>query len=145
MTLQISEPKTEKEFERYYDLRWRILRQPWNQPKGSEKDELDVQSIHITVYEDGTLVGIGRAHYNSPEEAQIRYMAVENGQQGRGIGGLVLGELENKMFEKGVNVIVLNARESAIPFYQKHGYITMGDAPTMFGVIHHKKMRKELR
>ena len=38
-------PSTEKEFERYRDLRWGILRAPWNQPKGSEVDELESKAF----------------------------------------------------------------------------------------------------
>jgi hypothetical protein len=47
-----------------------------------------------------------------------------------------------KVAERGAKVVVLNARESAIPFYQKHGYQIIGDAPTMFGSIKHSKMQK---
>ncbi len=37
MEIEIRSPKTELEWVNYYDLRYRILRQPWNQPIGSEK------------------------------------------------------------------------------------------------------------
>jgi hypothetical protein len=88
MSLQIYEPKTQADFERYYDLRWRILRAPWNQPRGSEKDDLEDRSIHVMVCEGEAPIGIGRAHFNLPDEAQVRYMAVEDGQQGKGVGAL---------------------------------------------------------
>jgi len=142
--MKIVEPKTEKEFEKYYDLRWRILRSPWNQEKGSEKDNLEDQSIHIMCLDQSNVVGVGRVHFNSEDEAQIRYMAVENNQQGRGIGGKILLELEGKVKEKGVKYIVLNSRESAVDFYKKYGYVVIGDAPTLFGVIRHFRMRKDL-
>ena len=78
----IKEPKTKEEFEQYYDLRWKILRQPWNQPRGSEKDEKENESIHIMLIHNDKVIGCGRGHFNSPTEAQIRYMAVEEGFQG---------------------------------------------------------------
>ncbi|MDP8204542.1 MAG: hypothetical protein P9L95_08440, partial [Candidatus Tenebribacter mawsonii] len=72
----IREPKTEQDFELYYDLRWQILRKPWNQLKGSEQDETDKDSIHIIAIKGDKVIGCGRGHFNSKEQGQIRYMAV---------------------------------------------------------------------
>lgn len=143
--MKVYEPESKSDFERYYDLRWRILRKPWNQPRGSEKDELEDKSIHVMVCkEDRIPVGVGRAHFNSPSEAQIRYMAVEEGFQGKGIGTMVLEELEKIIAKKGAECAVLNARESAVAFYEKHGYRIVSKAHTLFGLIPHFKMKKEL-
>jgi ribosomal protein S18 acetylase RimI-like enzyme len=142
--MKVRAPRTEREYEKYYDLRWRILRKPWNQPRGSEKDELEGQSIHLMACEKGKVVGMGRVHFNSPKEAQIRYMAVEEGLQGKGVGTMILRELEKRAEEKGAGHIILNARESAVGFYKKHGYRIVGKARTLFGVIPHYKMRKKL-
>ncbi len=76
MEIEIRAPKTKKEQEEYYNLRWEILRKPWNQPKGSEKDEYENDAIHIAAFVNGKIIGVGRIHFNSKEEAQIRYMAV---------------------------------------------------------------------
>jgi ribosomal protein S18 acetylase RimI-like enzyme len=143
--MKAREPKTKKEYERYYDLRWRILREPWNQPRGSEKDELEGQSIHLMACEKGKPVGVGRVHFNSSKEAQIRYMAVEEGLQGKGVGTIILRELEKSAKRKAADHIILNARESAVGFYKKHGYRIVGKAHTLFRVIPHYKMRKKLQ
>ena len=141
----ITEPATEKDFELYYDLRWRILRKPWDQPKGSEKDDLEDEAIHVMVCnEDRIPVGIGRAHFNSEDEAQIRYMAVEEEWQGKGIGKTILTRLEEKIKVQGAKYIVLNARDIAINFYEKHGYEIVKEAHTLFDVIPHYKMRKNI-
>jgi N-acetylglutamate synthase-like GNAT family acetyltransferase len=137
-------PLTDEEFDKYYDLRWRILRAPWNQPKGSEKDELEGNSIHIIAIIEGEIVGCGRIHFNSIDEAQIRYMAVENELQGRGIGKLILNELEQKALEKGAKKIILNARENAVKFYDKNGYKIVKESHTLFGEIKHFLMRKDI-
>jgi N-acetylglutamate synthase-like GNAT family acetyltransferase len=137
-------PLTDEEFDKYYDLRWRILRAPWNQPKGSEKDELEGKSIHIIAINEGEIVGCGRIHFNSIDEAQIRYMAVENELQGRGIGKLILNELEQKALEKGAKKIILNARENAVKFYDKNGYKIVKESHTLFGEIKHFLMRKDI-
>ena len=143
--MTITQPKTPNEFEKYYDLRWRILRAQWNQPKGSEKDDKEATAIHVMVCEsEGIPIGIGRVHFNTKDEAQIRYMAVEENQRGKGIGALVLEELEKRAKEKGVKFIILNARDTAIKFYEKHGYKIVKQAHTLFGSIPHYEMRKDL-
>ena len=143
--MRVIQPTSPKDFELYYDLRWRILRKPWNQPKGSEKDEIEDKSIHAMVCnEDRIPIGVGRAHFNSDEEAQIRYMAVEEKWQGKGIGKMILSYLEEKVKEKGAKNIILNARDIAIKFYEKNGYQIVKEAHTLFDVIPHYKMRKAL-
>lgn len=139
----IKSPQTRQEFFDYYDLRWRILRAPWNQPKGSEQDELEGQAIHVIAVEEGKIVGCGRAHFNSDGEAQIRYMAVENHWQGKGIGKLILDELEKKVIEKGAKKIILHARESVVKFYEKNGYQIVKPSHTLFGTIPHYLMEKK--
>lgn len=142
--MKISEPKTKKDFEEYYDLRWRVLREPWGQPKGSEKDSLEDKSIHIMAVEGNQVIGCGRLHFNSPEEAQIRYMAVEEDMRGKGVGSRILTGLEKKAKKKKAKRIVLNARESAVKFYENNGYIVTGEGHKLFGEIEHKRMKKEL-
>jgi ribosomal protein S18 acetylase RimI-like enzyme len=142
--MMIRSPETKDEFARYYDLRWRILRAPWNQPKGSEQDELEGQAIHIIAIDGDKIVGCGRAHFNTEDEAQIRYMAVENEWQGKEIGKLILDELERRVLEKGAKKIVLHARENVVRFYEKNGYNIVRESHTLFGEIKHFLMKKEL-
>ena len=122
LKMKVRKPRTKEEYQKYYDLRWRILRKPWQQPRGSEKDNLEGQSIHLMACEKGKLLGVGRVHFNSSKEAQIRYMAVEEGVQGKGVGTIILKELEKSAIKKGANHTILNARESAVGFYKKQGY-----------------------
>ena len=143
--MKILEPKSKEDIELYYDIRWRILRKPWNQPRGSEKDDKEETSIHIMAFrEDGIPVGTGRAHFNSAEEAQIRYMAVEENQRGNGTGGLILKELEKRAKEKGAKYVILNARDSAVSFYEKHGYKLIQKSHTLFNTIPHFLMKKNI-
>ena len=46
---QVIEPTTAEQLERYYDLRWRVLREPFQRPRGSEQDEYDQVGIHRMV------------------------------------------------------------------------------------------------
>ena len=43
----LAEPRTTQEWESYFDLRWRVLREPWGQARGSERDDLgDLKSFY---------------------------------------------------------------------------------------------------
>lgn len=144
MEIELREPRTDEEFERYYDLRWRILREPWTLSRESGRDEYEAGAFHLTAWAGGKLVGAGRLHFLSPVEAQIRYMAVEQGHTGQGIGSLILQGLEEHALESGVRSIVLNARDTALPFYQKHRYQLVDQSGTLFHSIVHWRMRKDL-
>ena len=60
MGIEIRSPKTDKEWVEYYDLRYRVLRQPWNQPIGSERNEGDASEQHFALYSDLNLIAVGR-------------------------------------------------------------------------------------
>lgn len=128
-----------------FQLRWSILRQPWNQPPGSEQDELEVSSCHrIALLPSAGIVGTGRLHINEDESAQIRYMAVRENYQGLGVGQQILSSLEAFARSSGIRTIRLNARELAQPFYQGQGYEPVSKSYVLFGVIQHIAMQKNL-
>lgn len=142
--MKIIEASTPDELQRYYDLRWKILRAPWKQPRGSEQDELEQSSHHLMAVDSRqTVIGVGRLHFNNIREAQIRYMAVAITQQRKGIGTLLLNTLEQRAIELGAARIVLDARENALRFYRKQGYVVQGPGHTLFNSIAHVKMIKD--
>jgi len=143
--MQIIEPSSTADYRNYYDLRWRILRAPWNQPRGSERDPLDDSSTHLMLTgAGGKALAVGRLHFNTIREAQIRYMAVEVRHQRRGLGRRLLAALEHRASALGAAVIVLDARETALGFYRKQGYVARGSGHILFNSIAHVCMSKQL-
>ena len=143
--MEVRSPQSDEEFERYYALRWQVLRGPWGQPRGSERDELDASAEHAFIQsEEGAVFATGRLHFNSAEEAQIRYMAVAEQARGQGLGRRIAEYLEGIARERGARAIVLNARETVAGFYAAMGYEVIGAGPTMFGSVAHVCMRKPL-
>ncbi|CAA9228394.1 MAG: hypothetical protein AVDCRST_MAG42-980 [uncultured Chthoniobacterales bacterium] len=143
--IELRSPVQPHEWEQYFDLRWRVLRAPWDQPRGSERDDHEAASSHLALWDQGGRpVAVGRIHLNSPVEAQVRYMAVEPQFARGGLGGRILVGLEARARELGAKRVVLNSRELACRFYQQHGYAVCGPAETMFGQIPHARMMKEL-
>ena len=138
-------PTNEQEFKAYYRLRWQILRKPWHQELGSERDELENQACHrMVVDENNQVVAVGRLHQTAQFSGQIRYMAVAEEHQGNGLGQVLLADLENQAQHLGVNEISLNAREAAKPFYQKLGYQEQGFSHLLFDEIKHFSFTKKL-
>jgi predicted GNAT family N-acyltransferase len=141
----IRPPATESEFYSYYALRWKILREPWNQPPGSEKDQFEKNSIHMAAWNDeGRIIGVGRLHHLVENRGQIRFMAVDPAVRGHGVGRAILEELEIRAIESGLFEIILNSREDAVPFYREKGYEVMRRSHTLFDAIPHFEMRKRL-
>jgi predicted GNAT family N-acyltransferase len=142
---EIKIPRTQKDFDDYYDLRWRILRKPWNQPEGSEKDEFENQCHHVMVCDENkTVVGTGRLQFLYEQESQNSYMAVEPRHASQGIGKIIVNALEKHAAEKNRLSIILNAREPVVGFYEKLGYEVIERSYLLFNSIQHYKMVKTL-
>lgn len=145
MKYQIGHPITAEQFAAYYDLRWRVLRAPWNQARGSERDDCEDSADHVVaIDESGRLLGVGRLQLNCSTEAQIRYMAVEADFRACGIGRAIVERLEDLARGHRVEQIVLNAREEVVGFYARLGYQIVGVGPTLFEGVVHKSMKKAL-
>lgn len=132
-------PVTEQELAVYYQFRWEMLRKPFNQPLGSERDAYDAFAHHqMIVDEKGTPVAIGRLYINADNEASIRFMAVNPDVRSKGLGTLVAMTLESVARQEGVKRIVCSAREEAVPFFSKLGYVDQGeiDPPNSSPVRH---------
>jgi GNAT superfamily N-acetyltransferase len=144
--MRVIEPASASEFEQYYKLRWEVLRAPWKQPLGSERDSLESGSIHVMVLvAEHKPAGVGRLHFDTIRAARIRYMAVDSRYRRQGIGSLVLAALEERAQRMGAATIALDARETALGFYNKRGYMPTGPGHTLFNCIAHVKLVKDLR
>lgn len=142
--LTVKFAQTPDELRTAYEVRWEILRKPWNQPKGSETDAIENSAHTIIATDNGITCATGRLQTLDEHTGQIRYMAVSQNMQGKGLGKKVLLALEDKAVTLGINRIVLNARENAVNFYLQNGYHITGDAETLYGVIRHLRMEKKL-
>jgi GNAT superfamily N-acetyltransferase len=143
--VQITAPSTAAQLRDYYTLRWRLLREPWGQPRGSERDELEDAAWHVAACSaKGATIGVGRLHRIDSDTGQIRYMAVEPEWQGCGVGTAILGALEKLATDNDMRRIELDAREDAVAFYEHHGYAVTGPAHTLFGAIPHQRMARFL-
>lgn len=142
---QVIEPSSPEQLEKIFSLRFAILRAPWNQPRGSERDDAEETAVHALIEdESGNCIATGRLQLNSPEEAQIRFMAVDENHRGKKLGKMVLDFLENKAKEKSCSRIILQARENAVDFYKSRGYNLEEKTFLLFDSIQHFRMSRKL-
>ncbi|RDV15557.1 GNAT family N-acetyltransferase [Pontibacter diazotrophicus] len=143
--MEVIEPATPEEFQKYYRLRYETLRQPWGQPEGSERVEDDATAIHaMLVDDDGEAVGICRLHMNTPQEGQLRFMGIRKDKQGQQLGNQLMEYLEARAKALGAMTLTLQARENAVNFYRRNGYEVVEETYILFGTIQHYRMTKQL-
>lgn len=143
--LVVHRPVSDKDFEEYFGFRWVQLRKPWGYPEGSEKDEYETVSEHRVIKDHkGEVVGCGRVHLNTAEEAQIRHIAVREDYRRKGVGQMVLDTLEIVAKDMGAERAVSNSRETSIAFFESAGFKIIDDAPVELGTVQRKQMCKHL-
>ena len=120
--LEFRVPKNEDEFNEYDLFRWRLLRKPIGKTIESLKDEYEDKSFHLIGVIDNQIVPWGRLHFIDDSKAQIRYMAVDEEYQRRGLGTSMLAVLESHAKDNNADKIILNARDHAIKFYTAAKY-----------------------
>lgn len=135
-------PKT---IEHIIQLRYEVLRKPWNKPIETATDELESQSVNAYIEQDGKVIACGRLQDNGKGIGQIRYMAVSDGLQGKGLGKLILQKLEQEAIHTGIGTIELQARENAVEFYKANGYSVKETSFKLWDIIQHYLMVKAIR
>lgn len=145
---KIIQPYAPEHWESYYELRYTVLRKPWNQAHGSEKAEDDATALHGALFDEhGEALAIARINRISDHQAQIRFMAVRPYYQGKGLGKAVLKFVENLAIKNypGITQFCLQARENAVPFYISNNYKIQEKTFLLFNEIQHYLMVKEIK
>jgi N-acetylglutamate synthase-like GNAT family acetyltransferase len=136
---------TKEEVETIIALRYTILRKPWNQSAETATDHLEESSINGFIQdENGAVIACGRLQENEGKIGQVRFMAVDNHYQGKGLGKKILVFLEEKAKELSLVKIELQARENALEFYKANGYEIKEKSFLLWGQIQHYLMEKSL-
>jgi predicted GNAT family N-acyltransferase len=142
--VEIRTPQNEKEWESYYTLRFKVLREPLSQPMGSEKNDGDKTGIHFALFENENILAIARLDLMENKIAQVRFVAVDSNMQGRGFGKKIMLTTETKSKELGIEKIILHARDYAVPFYLHLGYKIIEPSYKLFDVLQHFLMEKNI-
>ncbi len=143
----ITTPKSKEEFKAYYALRYRVLREPFGLPKGTEKDDYEPISLHFIAVDDRKpeeIIGAVKMFEKAPGIAQFSHLAVNENHQGQGIGRLLVDTVEEHARQMGYKIIGTSTRLTATGFYEKLGYRVIGVDYLMIGRMQTVWMEKEL-
>lgn len=109
----------------------------------------DGTTTHFGLFQEENLIGVASAYkVNNPifteeNQHQIRGMAILEEFQGKGFGEQLLEAAEKYSCNEKSELIWFNAREKAVPFYEKSGYKIIGNSFEITDVGTHFVMYKK--
>lgn len=126
-------------------VRHEVLRRAWGRSIAEDDLSEEDRDFIVGAFDGDRVVGCATMIWRDEELAQPRYMAILETYRKQGIGSRILARLEEEAARRGRRLIRLNARESAIPFYERHGYRLIGEPKIpAFIPIPHAMMEKRL-
>lgn len=105
---------------------------------------------HFGFFNDENIVGIISAfartnpNWSIQQQLQVRGMAVLQNFQKKGIGEHLISHVISFAQENNIELIWMNARKNAVPFYEKTGFHTYGTAFEIEGIGTHFLMYRLL-
>jgi predicted GNAT family N-acyltransferase len=125
-------------------LRHRVLRKPIGLSLYDEDLDAEKNQLHFGLFDaNAQLVGCVIAVAAPPRHAKIRQMAIEPGNQGKGLGRFLLATVERLLLQRGLTQLSLHARVTAAGFYESQDYAACG-SPFIEVGIPHIEMHKSL-
>jgi predicted GNAT family N-acyltransferase len=132
------------QFDQAVNLRNRLLRIPLNMEFEADDIALEWKEYHLGfILTNFKLIACLTLKPVGEGTLKMRQVAVDEAFQRRGIGKELVGKTELWCLAHEVHTIVLNARETAVPFYKAMNYETIGDRFVEV-VIPHYKMQKKI-
>ena len=126
MALRIIDYSSE-DYGKMVELRREILRKPLGIDYAPEDLEREKEDILIGAFEEDRIVGCCILTKLTQDTCKLRQMAVHSKVQRNGLGGAMLQFAENVARDAGYRKMVLNARKTALGFYEKLGYQQEGN------------------
>ena len=117
-------------------LRTRVFVVEQGVPAEIEQDAADAPAVHVLSRDDtGRVVATGRLLVSGPT-AGIGRMATDAAARGRGHAAAVLAELHRQAVLRGVAEVELHAQLTARGFYERAGYVAVGETYEEAGIAH---------
>lgn len=119
-----------------YSIRKHVFIEEQGVPEEMELDEYDPSAWHALAYLDSECIGTARLVTLPGSVGRIGRMAVLPIHRRQGIGERLLSALLELSKSQGITQLELHAQLSAIPFYEKYGFIAQGDIYDEAGIAH---------
>jgi GNAT superfamily N-acetyltransferase len=145
-SIEISEPRTEQEFEEYYAIRYERLRKPQGLEQGSERDEaLEKASTHLVAKVDGTIAAAASWTMGIDKDAEtggrivyiwFRNIAVHPDYEALGLGVRLVMHIIETAKQRRVDQLRGNARNDKVRYFERFGFRVLGPGETVNGIEH---------
>ena len=130
------------EYDELVQLRTKILRKPLGLEFTIDQLSNEYNDFHFGIYNQELKLLGGMIFNNTGNNTlKMRQVAVDDVCQNKGIGKFMVKQSEEWAKEKGFNKIELNARDTAIPFYQSLGYDAEGEIFIEVSITHLKMVK----
>ncbi|WP_342525991.1 GNAT family N-acetyltransferase [Chryseomicrobium sp. FSL W7-1435] len=113
-------------------------------PAHLEIDEFEDSAIHFVAYEEDQPIGAGRFREYEAGIAKVERICVLPNFRGKNVGNALMDEIESSAKLQGYVSLKLNSQSTAIPFYEKRGYL-ISSPEFMDAGIPHRAMTKEIK
>jgi predicted GNAT family N-acyltransferase len=123
-------------------VRHRVFVEEQNIPIEIDQDEYDGSATHVVIYDKEMPVATGRYRVVK-NMAKIERIAVLSSYRGRGMGKMIMEELEQEAKKRDLAYVILDAQAHAEEFYEKLGYQSVSGV-FMKQSIPHLEMKKRL-
>lgn len=134
-------------FDEIQNLYFTVLYADFGVPRGVDwYHDANGSTFAVALDDSGAILGAARLlPAPGSSSRQVRQVAVAPHAHGRGLGRLLILNLETLAAEEGAHELWLNSRSSAYGFYERLGFVREGEEfeSELTGIIH-TTMRKRL-
>lgn len=133
---------TDAEAEQMFAIRRKVFVEEQKVSEEDEFDEFETTSNHYLLYINEKPVGCARWRFTS-DKIKLERFAVLKEHRGCGLGGLILERILTDILSLG-KPIYMHAQLSAIPFYEKFGFVKQGEQFEECGIQHFSMYLKRI-
>ncbi|KRG15979.1 GNAT family N-acetyltransferase [Lederbergia galactosidilytica] len=140
--MQAVQATTEQQLNDAFYVRKKVFVEEQKVPLELEIDEFENESAHFILYNHDKPIGAGR--FRMVEDfGKIERICILSSSRALGAGKKVMEAIEGFARKKAIQQLKLHAQITAIPFYEKLGYMVCSEE-FMDAGIPHKTMTKQL-
>ena len=103
--------------------------------------EQEKNDVFIGAMENDNVIGCCILTPKDTSIIQLRQMVVHPSHQGKGIGAAIIDFAEQFARVSNYKILMMHARDTAIEFYTKCGYVVTGEMFFEVGIGHHQMQK----
>ena len=123
-------------YKQAYAIRQKVFIEEQGVPRELELDEYDPMAWHALAFRKDQCIGTGRLVEIAQNAGQIGRIAVLADFRGQGFAKAILIKLIELASNQGMSTLTPHSQVSAIPFYEKFGFIVQGSIYEEAGIPH---------